>query len=178
MASLITPTSINATYPVAGVDNDSQGFRDNFSAIRSNFTQTKSEIEDLQSSTAKVTDNNDFNGNKIQDAQLQQVYETAVNLGTVGGATTINFASGGYQYCTTSSSITLSFSNFPTSGKFAKLLLEVNLTSGHTITCVARKPSGFTMPTATGTHLLEISTRDGGSTLFLRVIGNTYATAA
>ena len=30
MASSLSPTSIDATFPVAGQDNDSQGFRDNF----------------------------------------------------------------------------------------------------------------------------------------------------
>ena len=34
MASSIVTTGIDATYPVAGQDNDSQGFRDNFSQIK------------------------------------------------------------------------------------------------------------------------------------------------
>ena len=37
MASSINPNNIDTTYPVAGQDNDSQGFRDNFTNIRSNF---------------------------------------------------------------------------------------------------------------------------------------------
>jgi len=32
--SNINPNNINAAYPVAGVDNDSQGFRDNFTNIK------------------------------------------------------------------------------------------------------------------------------------------------
>lgn len=53
MASNINPYNIDHTFPVAGQDNDSQGFRDNFTNTRNNFIQTKTEIEDLQSS---VTD--------------------------------------------------------------------------------------------------------------------------
>ena len=53
MASNIDSASINALYPVAGQDNDSQGFRDNFSTIKSNFTAAKAEIETLQTNTAK-----------------------------------------------------------------------------------------------------------------------------
>ena len=34
MASNIDNTSIDATYPIAGQDNDSQGFRDNFTVIK------------------------------------------------------------------------------------------------------------------------------------------------
>ena len=48
MASNIDNTSIDATYPIAGQDNDSQGFRNNFSTIKNNFTAAKSEIEALQ----------------------------------------------------------------------------------------------------------------------------------
>ena len=34
MSSQINPNSINQSYPVAGADNNSQGFRDNFAAIK------------------------------------------------------------------------------------------------------------------------------------------------
>ena len=51
MASNIDDTSIDATYPIAGQDNDSQGFRNNFSTVKNNFTAAKSEIEDLQTNT-------------------------------------------------------------------------------------------------------------------------------
>jgi len=48
MASNINPNTIDTGYPIAGQDNDSQGFRDNFTNIRTNFDNTRSEIEDLQ----------------------------------------------------------------------------------------------------------------------------------
>ena len=34
MASTIISATIDGTYPVAGQDNDSQGFRDNFTIIK------------------------------------------------------------------------------------------------------------------------------------------------
>ena len=34
MASNINETGVNKDYPVAGQDNDSQGFRDNFNIIK------------------------------------------------------------------------------------------------------------------------------------------------
>ena len=50
MASNINSSGeLNDEYPVAGQDNDSQGFRDNFSKVKANFTASKSEIETLQS---------------------------------------------------------------------------------------------------------------------------------
>jgi hypothetical protein len=49
MASYINPTDIDVTYPIAGQDNDTQGFRDNFRNIKNNFTIAASEISSLQS---------------------------------------------------------------------------------------------------------------------------------
>ena len=45
MASSIVPGNIDGTFPVAGQDNSSQGFRDNFTASKNNFTHAKDEIE-------------------------------------------------------------------------------------------------------------------------------------
>ena len=39
MASNIVPGNVNGTFPTAGQDNSSQGFRDNFTAIKNNFTE-------------------------------------------------------------------------------------------------------------------------------------------
>ena len=52
MASNINETGVNKDYPVAGQDNDSQGFRDNFNIIKNNFVAAKTEIETLQTDTA------------------------------------------------------------------------------------------------------------------------------
>jgi hypothetical protein len=49
MSSQITTDNIDGTYPIAGQDNDSQGFRDNFTNIKNNFAYAKSEIDDLLS---------------------------------------------------------------------------------------------------------------------------------
>ena len=47
--SSINPNNIDGTYPIAGQDNDSQGFRDNFTNIKNNFTFAYDELTDLQS---------------------------------------------------------------------------------------------------------------------------------
>ena len=50
MTSTVTNYSslIDTTYPVAGVDNDTQGFRDNFANIQQAFETTADEITNLQ----------------------------------------------------------------------------------------------------------------------------------
>ena len=52
MASKIYPNNIDITYPVAGQDNDTQGFRTNFSNIKNNFSVAATEISALQASVA------------------------------------------------------------------------------------------------------------------------------
>ena len=52
MASSISVTNIDATYPVAGQDNDSQGFRDNFSQIKTQLSTASTEITAIQANRA------------------------------------------------------------------------------------------------------------------------------
>jgi hypothetical protein len=49
MTSQINPNNIDGTYPIAGQDNNSQGFRDNFTQTRVNFQAAADEISELQS---------------------------------------------------------------------------------------------------------------------------------
>ena len=65
MASKIIPGNIDGNYPRAGQDNSSQGMRDNFGAIKNNFTEAKSEIEDLQTNKASLNASSDFTDNEI-----------------------------------------------------------------------------------------------------------------
>lgn len=53
MSNIVT-TSINPDYPIAGQDNDTQGFRTNFSAIKTALETAKTELEILE--TAGSTD--------------------------------------------------------------------------------------------------------------------------
>jgi hypothetical protein len=104
MTSQVNPNNIDGSYPVAGQDNDSQGFRDNFTNIRNNFTFIKSEVEDLQnkavlkSSLTNSTLNNDFAGNAISNATLTSWRETYNSVSnTASGLVAIDFANGNFQ---------------------------------------------------------------------------------
>lgn len=56
MTSAIDSDAIIDTFPVAGKDNDSQGFRDNFSATKLGLATAAEEIGRLQSRTLKAAD--------------------------------------------------------------------------------------------------------------------------
>jgi|TARA_B100000287_G_C20339155_1_gene665084 hypothetical protein len=189
MASKIVPGNIDGTYPTAGQDNSSQGMRDNFSSIKTNFEEAKTEIEDLQSNKASLNGSNDFSGNSITDAEFKDNSETVYAHGTTGGAIVLNHENGHYQTLTTNASITLSFTNMPTTGKLGRIIFDITFAdAAHTITIptsvvVSGNVSGgdgssntITCPTTGPNHryLYEFLTPDGGTTILMHQLGNNY----
>ena len=63
MPSNINTDALNANYPVPGVDNTSQGFRDNFANIKNNLDAASTEISDLQNKA----DNSNFIFDHLND---------------------------------------------------------------------------------------------------------------
>jgi hypothetical protein len=131
MASNINFASINENFPVAGQDNDTQTFRDNFSVIRQNFRETKEEITDLQENTARLDGDNDFRGSKVTQAIFLNNRDAVLNAGVVGSGfdpsaiISVDFLNGPYQIFRFNASVNLNFINFPTSGGCGKVTLEL-----------------------------------------------------
>ena len=71
----IISVDIDEAFPVAGQDNDSQGFRDNFSIIKNSLATARAEVTSLEELTAKKDRDNDFNNNEIQRAKFIQTTE-------------------------------------------------------------------------------------------------------
>ena len=184
MASNINANNIDGTYPIAGQDNDSQGFRDNFTNIKNNFTNAKSEIEDLQSKvilksalTGESLDNSG-GGALLNDYEMRDMSITRVAKGTTSGTVTLNYSEGSYQTVSTSGNISLAFSNFPASGKLGTIRLEITIASvSHTLTLPSAVTIGadtlagivpstkvITFDT-TGTYIFEFTTDDSGTTV-------------
>jgi|TARA_B100001094_G_scaffold279574_1_gene289824 hypothetical protein len=113
MASNISDTGISADFPIAGQDNDSQGFRDNFATTVANFAAAKAEIEALQTNGAVKNADNNFLGNTINNANFQNTTETGYVAGaTVNTSQNINLDNGAYQEFTVGADITLTLSNW------------------------------------------------------------------
>ena len=133
MTSAINPNNINGAYPVAGQDNNSQGFRDNFTNTSTNFTFAAEEITDLQNKavlkqalTGTVLNNNML-GSPLSNALLSNMADATVALGTVSGTTVINYALASYQTLTTNGAVSLSFTNFPSTGSAASVTVQVTV---------------------------------------------------
>lgn len=182
MTSAITPTNVDGDYPIAGQDNDSQGFRDNFTNIKNNFTSAASEITDLQSKailSAALTGgtlDNDGGGAVLHDFEVRDFSETRIAKGSVTGAVTFDYSAGGYQTVTSSGSLTFAFTNFSASGKYSRIRVEVTISNvAHTVTLPAAASIGvadlqgyasniITFDTI-GTYILEFGTHDAGTTI-------------
>lgn len=190
-SSSINPNNIDGTYPIAGQDNDSQGFRDNFTNIKNNFTFAYDEISDLQSKAVLKSAlsggslNNDMAYAQLISPQLLKSVETVNNLGTKTGSFTISWADGHFQYYTTSGNTTLAFSDWPTSAYYTCLRLQITTdTTNRTVTFPAAVSVGLsdiqgavgqvvTLPTA-GVYLFELTTLDNGSTITIQDLLRNY----
>ena len=186
MASKITPSNVDGTFPKAGQDNSSQGFRDNFSAINTNFTEAVTEIVALQTNKANLDKASDFTDNIISRAVLKDTAETVYAHGTTGGAITLDHSNGHYQTITTNASITLTFTNLPATNSLGRIILDITFAStAHTITIPTAvivsalvlggdgSSNTITCPTS-GRYLYEFMTPDAGTTILMHQIGNNY----
>ena len=182
MTSQINPNNVDGTYPVAGQPNNTQGFRDNFTNIKTNFSYAETEITDLQNNgifkaaLSGTTLDNNMADNLIYAVKLQDVSYTYVQNTATSGSIPIDYTAGQYQYISTTGSISLSFSNWPASGSAGIVQIAVNVTStAHTLTLPAAVTLGTTgiqgysggviTFAATGTYQFSFSTADGGTTI-------------
>jgi len=187
MASSIVPANIDGTYPKAGEDNSSQGFRDNFSAINTNFTEAKSEIEDLQTNKASKDAASNFADNEVSRAKFKDTSETVYAHGSVSsGAVTLNHENGHYQTLTITADTTFAFSNFPT-GALGRIILDIIVAP--TSTGILTFPSAVIkadnvfgsdgtsdqITTGIGRALFEFMSPDGGTTILMHQLGRQYA---
>lgn len=186
MASNINPTNVDGTYPVAGQDNDSQGFRTNFTNIRNNLSNAKLEIEDLQgkvivkSALTGTSLDNDMSGTVLAGAQLKDTRESLVNIGTAGGTQELSHRTAHNYVITTNDSVTVSFTGFPDPGTVGRIRLEITVSDlTHTLVLPSAVTKGvdsipgYDSGTSTitfdalGTYHFEFWTDDAGTTIYI-----------
>lgn len=140
MTSTVTQFSnqINVNFPVAGQDNDSQGFRNNFSKIQNAFATAAQEITTLQTNSVSLNETNDFGNNVLRRAALQSSSQV-VNDGGVANATSgteVNYLLGSYQTFSvdTSTSYTFNVTNWPPAGFLGTVRIELTPTDTGPVT--------------------------------------------
>lgn len=192
MASNINYLSINENFPVAGQDNDTQVFRDNFDTIKTSLRNAKDEITGLQDNTAKVNVDNDFELKKIQRALLQNNRTQKFDAGAVSASpTTVDYENGNYQIYRVAANINVDFLNFPGDPVFTSEITPIGMgkvtlelyRSGSVNTTVSFITSGGTVikkdPSFPGTITLDSETdpvfievwRHSAGVIFMRYLG-------
>lgn len=137
MTSSINTGPINISYPVPGVNNNSQGFRDNFNSIKSNLETAASEITELQNSailkralSGSVLDNDMANG-LIKNAQTLGFRASTYNLGSnLSGTVNIDLTLGDVHYGVQTADINLTFSKWAPDRTMSSVQLILDVTPG------------------------------------------------
>jgi len=144
MTSAINTSSLDSNYPSPGVNNSSQGFRDNFTNIKNNLETTKTELSDLQgkvlvkSALTGSSMNNDMNNGVIANVQTLSFRASTYNLGTnLSDTVTIDCTLGDVQYGTidtTDNTVALAFSKWAPAGTRGQVEVILTVVGGQTIT--------------------------------------------
>lgn len=187
MTSNIVSNTIDAEYPVAGRDNNTQGFRDNFQIIKDGLGTAAGEITSLQESTAKLDEDNNFNGSQIGSALLLDTRQvTSINGAPLTAGVEIDTALAHYHRYVIGADVQLTVSGWPTDS-YAEIILElvgqgleedavvrtVTLNTGATS---FKKKTDFpaTISVDEGTtdsHVIKLWSYNGGATVFADYIG-------
>ena len=197
MASQINPNNIDGQYPVAGQDNNSQGFRDNFTNTKTNFQYAADEITELQNKavlTSALTGgtlNNNMGNALISNVQLRGQTTTVVTLGNVTNATAnVVFGAGSYQIATTQGNTQIGFTGWPSGAAnlYGAVRLQLTTTVANANITVPASISANTNASYTslryiigrgnnsnvitiantGTYVFEFSSADGGANVFIQ----------
>ena len=174
--SNITPTNIDGSYPTAGQNQSSDGFRTNFTNIRNNFTFAKDEITDLQNKALLKSAldgselDNDLDRAVLSKAQLKN-YSLSINAkGSVSGTVTVSPTDGNYVTMTLTGPATLAFdtnsANYPPSTSQAFVFI-VQMT----ITDVAQT---FTLPSTVTLGTGSVVNYNPGTRTITHSLAGTY----
>jgi hypothetical protein len=177
-------------FPVPGIDNDSQGFRDRYATIRANLNTAREELGLLNTTTAKINQNNNFGGNEIIDADLA-LTTLKTNIAEDGDPITNDTLSIAWQdgsvhvirVGNSANPLTLDFTNWPSTGaenRYAKITLIVNADNevggaGRDLAWSGNTKFNYNAAEnnigINGNKIFEIFTYDSGTTLFVNYLG-------
>jgi len=157
--STINTNAININYPVPGVNNNSQGFRDNFAAIVTNLNTAGTEITDLQNKVVLkqaligTTINNDMANTLISNASTRGFRATTYNLGNaLAGTVLVNVSLGDVQYGTVAGNTTINFGSWAPTGTQSNVQLNLSVSNAN---AVISFPGELVISNDDGVMLLE-----------------------
>jgi len=195
----ISTTDLDTEFPVPGQDNDSQGFRDNFTVINDNFSAAKARLEDLETYAVRNEANTTFlplstgGTARLVNPTLKSPLEVKYDLGEVTTSATIDFSgdeAGSYQTITLTGNteLTIDSTKVHDNGYYGKIILDIqasggtyNLTWDNNLTIKFdnenedfwnRDTTEISTITPGSTHIIELWTYQGSLTYFAKYIGS------
>lgn len=174
-------SQIDINYPQVGKDNDTQGFRDNFYNIQASFLVAGLEISNLIDNGVKLSNDNNFNNNEIQNAVLKNVSFSApgtISINTSTSYTNLDYSYSNYynvsiSFVGTNTYHSFTLVNMPSSGNYGNMILQVTPNSVSTTTfniigATLLGPNSFPRTYQQTTSVFyEIWTRDAGANIYV-----------
>jgi len=187
---------INENFPVAGQDNDTQVFRDNFDTIKNSLRVAQEEVENLQDTSAKKNESNDFAGNILQNAVTINVSQRKNSLQSLpldgvdpGTPYEVSFKTADYHILSLNQDIILQFVELPgdpdlgvDSQSVGKMTLElysgdgtektitINSVAGTVVKKDPAFPASLTVTSQTDPVFVEVW-RHNSENIFMRYLG-------
>ena len=194
--SNINPQSIDGTYPIAGQDNNSQGFRSNFTNTINNFTFAAAELTDLQQNAVLKaplgsvgqtgTPTNNMNYAFLTHAQLIGTVETKNQISEpgVGGDFEVDWESGHFQLVSIQTTCGMTFANWPSSTNvWSRLRLQITATTLSNLTVSGtyienlqniQGAVGNVLTLNTGIYQFDFSSYDAGAHVWIQDVTRNY----
>ena len=176
----IDDTSIDSTFPVAGQDNNSQGFRDNFSTIKNNFTITKTHIAEVTTNYARKNAANNFSGQEMTGMLMKQNFIKTHSIGSITGASNLSLTNGNFQYATVGGDLTITMLDWSqNTDAMEKVVVQLIQSGGARNVTFATNggtvKTDFTQPvsidSAANPKVFEAYTYDKGQTVYVHYVG-------
>lgn len=138
--STINTNGLNVNYPVPGVNNNSQGFRDNFNTIKTNLDVAGNEITDLQTNVVLKSAlqnsvlNNDMANTLISNAAVRSFRHTTYNLGnSLSGTVLVDVSLGDVQIGTVSGNVSFTFGSWAPTGTQSNVQLQLSVSNANAV---------------------------------------------
>lgn len=132
--SNVNANGLNENYPVPGINNSSQGLRNNFSKIKGTIGQIAVELTQLRNYVLRKLEegeifshDNDLSYFKLIRAQMKSYSETFFDIGDADVVVPVNFLNGNFQKVTLTKNCDLSLSNFPMHNAVGRLTLWITV---------------------------------------------------
>lgn len=158
--SNINTNGINSNYPTPGVNNSTQGMRDNFTSIKTNLGTAKDEITDLQNKVIVKAAldgtalNNDMAGAVLANVTTKSFRESSWPLasGNIGSSVLVDVSKGDVQYGNIVENTTISFGGWSPTGTQSQV--QLNLTIANSAASIQLPETTFgsnvSLPPTTG----------------------------